>query len=92
MTTEGVSGAAIHIGQCLRLGRKRHFPRDSQDDFARRIGVSRLTYQKMEQGNTGVALASYLRAAEILGRLDAVANAFEPPEPSIFERRRIRSE
>lgn len=81
--------AAAELGRHLRLGRKRHFPHDSQDDFARRIGVSRPTYQKMEQGDCGVALGSYLRAAQLLDQLEAVIAAFEPAEPSIFQRRGV---
>lgn len=82
-----VEQAGTALGRHLRRARKRRFPEDSQDDFARRIGVSRPTYQKMEQGDRGVALGSYLRAAQLLGQLDAVIAAFEPAEPSIFERR-----
>lgn len=76
------------LGQHLLAGRRRQFPQDSQSDFARRIGVSRYTYQKMEKGDPGVAMGSYLRAAELLGILDAVIAGFKPPEPSLFERRR----
>ncbi len=78
--------ATTTIGAHLREGRKRRFPGDTQDDFARRVGVSRYTYQKMERGEPGVAMGSYLRAAELLGVLDAVAAAFQPPAPSLFER------
>lgn len=77
---------AATLGSHLRAGRRRHFPRDSQEDFARRIGVSRATYAKMEKGDPGVALGSYLEAARLIGRLRAVADAFEPRPESIFER------
>ncbi len=82
----GLARAVAAIGEHLREGRKRRFPGDTQDDFARRIGVSRYTYQKMERGEPGVAMGSYLRAAELLGVLEAVAAAFQPPAPSLFER------
>lgn len=78
--------AAEILGRHLRAGRRRHFPRDSQQDFARRIGVSRATYQKMEKGDRNVALGSYLEAARLLGRLRRVAESFEPRPESIFER------
>lgn len=78
--------AAEILGRHLRTGRRRLFPRDSQQDFARRIGVSRATYQKMEKGDRNVALGSYLEAARLVGRLRRVAEAFEPRAESIFER------
>lgn len=78
--------AAQAIGTKLREARRQRFPGDAQGDFARRLGISRATYQKMEAGQLGVALGSYLRAAQLLGILDQVAAGFEPPKPSLFER------
>lgn len=80
--------ALAKLGKHLRANRRQRFSQDTQDDFARRIGVSRYTYQKMEKGDPGVAMGSYLRAADLLGILDAVVAGFEPPEPSLFERKR----
>lgn len=73
------------IGQHLRTGRQRRFPRDTQEDFARRIGVSRPTYQRMEAGNTKVALGNYLRAADLLGIGRQFADGMTPPRRSFFE-------
>ncbi|MFP4063848.1 MAG: helix-turn-helix transcriptional regulator [Halochromatium sp.] len=73
------------IGAHLRAGRKRRFPGDSQDDFARRIGVSRHTYQKMEAGDPAVALRSYLLAAERLGIGRQFADGMAPPRPAFFD-------
>ncbi len=78
---------AARLGEHLRAGRRRRFPADTQGDFARRVGVSRYTYQKMEQGDPRVSLGSYLRAADLLGILEQVVAGFEPPRPSLFERR-----
>lgn len=73
------------IGEHLRTGRKRRFPRDSQEDFARRIGVSRPTYQKMEAGDPSVALRSYLLAADMLGIGRQFADGMTPPRRSFFD-------
>jgi len=75
---------AKRMGAHLREGRRRRFPRDTQDDFARRIGVSRYTYQKMEQGDVGVSLRSYLAAAIQLGIGQAFADGLTPPPRPFF--------
>lgn len=82
--------AAASIGARLRNGRRTRFPEDTQADFARRVGVSRYTWQKVEQGDSSVSMATYLRAAMLLGIEDQVARAFEPPPPSLFEARNER--
>lgn len=79
---------STRIGQHLRAARKQRFSGDSQDDFARRIGVSHYTFRKMEKGDPSVAMGSYLRAAFILGLAKHWVEAFQPPEPSLFERSR----
>lgn len=76
---------AQRMGAHLRAGRRLRFPRDTQDDFARRIGVSRYTYQKMEQGHPGVALGSYLAAAVRLGIGRQFADGLAPPSRSFFD-------
>lgn len=81
---------ATRIGEHLRRGRRARFPDDSQADFARRVGVSRYTWQKAEKGDPSVAMGTYLHAARLLGIGDQVAAAFEPPPPSLFESRRKR--
>lgn len=77
--------ASARLGEQLRAGRKRRYPDDTQADFARRLGVSRYTYQKMEQGDTSVSMGSYLRAAQLLGSLDRFVAGLEPARQSIFE-------
>jgi len=81
---------SARIGECLRRGRRVRFPEDTQDDFARRVGVSRYTWQKAEHGDPSVAMGTYLRAARLLGIGDQVAQAFEPPPRSLFEERGSR--
>lgn len=76
---------AKRMGAHLRAGRRQRFPRDTQGDFARRIGVSRYTYQKMEQGNPGVALGSYLAAAIRLGIGRQFADGLAPPPARFFD-------
>lgn len=76
---------AQRMGEHLREGRRRRFPRDTQDDFARRIGVSRYTYQKMESGDPGVALRSYLAAALQLGIGRQFVDGLAPPSRPFFD-------
>jgi len=74
----------LSLGQNLRKARKQSFPRDTLADFALRIGVSRATLQKMEQGDLSVALGKYYSAAEVLGLSDAF-NELMKPEESLFD-------
>lgn len=75
--------SARRIGEALRTARRERG--DTQDDFARRIGVSRYTLIKIERGNQGVSLDTYLRAAVALGIADTVVRGFSPPPRSIFD-------
>jgi len=72
------------MGKNLRKARKLAFPRDTLADFALRIGVSRATLQKMEQGNLSVAIGKYYYAASILGLTDAFHELLKPEE-SLFD-------
>ena len=83
---DAVQHALARIGEQLRAGRRARYPKDTQGDFARRVGVSRYTWQKVENGDAGVAVGTYLTAAELLGMLDEVVAAFAPPRPPLFER------
>jgi transcriptional regulator with XRE-family HTH domain len=53
-------------------------------DFALRVGVSRATLQKMEQGDLSVAIGKYYSAAQVLGLTDAF-NDLLKPEESLFD-------
>lgn len=83
-----IEALSARLGQHLRAARKQRFPGDTQDDFARRLGVSHYTFRKMEKGDPSVALGSYLRAAILLGLAPRLVDAFQPPEPSLFDRPR----
>lgn len=72
------------IGKQLKACRKQVFSNDTQADFAKRIGVSRYTYQKMEQGDPSVAMGHYWQAAKTLGLQQNIEQLFEPPPPSLF--------
>lgn len=55
------------LGRNLKDSRKRRFPGDNLARFAIRIGVSRATLQKMEQGDLSVSMEKYYRAGRLLG-------------------------
>ena len=58
------------LGKRFRAARKRLFPNDTLSMFALRLGVSRATLQKREQGDMSVAIGTYYKAASLTG-LDA---------------------
>lgn len=55
------------LGRNLKDSRKRRFPGDNLARFAIRIGVSRATLQKMEQGELSVSMEKYYQAGRLLG-------------------------
>ena len=72
------------LGSNLRAARKRIFPSDTMQDFALRLGVSRATLQKMEQGDLSVSLEKYVQAARLLGCEEQFEKLFYIP-PSLFD-------
>jgi len=64
------------LGENLRAARKRAFPSDDLWAFSRRIGVSRATLQKMEQGDLSVSLGRYYLAASLLGMQEQFEGLF----------------
>ena len=72
------------LGDKLRRARKQRFTRDDLAAFALRIGVSRSTLQKMEQGDLSVSTGRYYRAAEILG-LEETFDGLLSFEESLFD-------
>lgn len=66
------------LGQQLRMARKRRG--DRQSDAAARCRVSRETYRKMERGEPGVSIGSWVRAVGMYGDLDALRSLF-PASP-----------
>jgi transcriptional regulator with XRE-family HTH domain len=68
------------IGQ--RVAKARIAYGDSQEDLASRLGVSRYTVAKMENGHPGTKLGMLLKAANILGCLETFENCMKlPPDP-----------
>ena len=72
------------LGSNLRRARKRRYPSDDLASFALRVGVSRSTLQKMEQGDLSVSIGRYWRAAEILDLTETFAALFVTEE-SLFD-------
>ncbi len=65
---------ALRLAQNLRQG-----------DFARRLGVTRQTYSKLEAGDPAISVGYWIRALNILGRLDEFEHVIAP-SASLFER------
>ena len=80
----GMTDRLPSLGTNLRSARKRRYPRDDLASFALRVGVSRSTLQKMEQGDLSVSIGRYWRAAEILG-LAGTFDALFVAEESLFD-------
>lgn len=57
--------AIAHLGNLIRLGRKQH--RWTIADLAERVGVTKATVTKVEQGNPSVAIGTYIEAAVLVG-------------------------
>ncbi|MBY3575448.1 helix-turn-helix domain-containing protein [Rhizobium laguerreae] len=87
-TTKG--GAVVHlqvervlqkIGADISLARRAR--RMAADDFAGRIGVSRTTLHRLEIGDPGISLNTFVMALHALGRLDALAQIADPSHDAI---------
>lgn len=55
------------LGERLKIARKRLFPNDTLSMFALRLGLSRATLQKLEQGDMSVAIGTYYKVATLTG-------------------------
>jgi transcriptional regulator with XRE-family HTH domain len=64
------------IGAAIRTARIRR--RKTAADFARRLGVSLPTLRKLEAGEPGVSLGTFLAALWLLDLLKEVGAALEP--------------
>lgn len=71
------------LGQRLKQARLER--EDSQKDFAFRVGVSIPTLQKMESGSPQVAIGTWVKALDILGRVQELDHLIAP-EKSLAER------
>lgn len=82
-TTKG--GNVIHrqvehvmakIGADISLARR--VRRMATDDFANRIGISRATLHRLEAGDPGISMNTFIMALHALGRLEALAAVVDP--------------
>lgn len=64
------------LGKHLRSARKKIFPKDDMRAFSIRVGVSRATLQKMENGDLSVGLKHYYQAARVMRIEDCFDNLF----------------
>lgn len=66
-----VARAIEKLGRDIALARRlRQIP---AEEFARRMGVSRVTLHNLEKGSPGVSLNTLCMALHVLGRLDMLA-------------------
>ncbi|MCZ7862630.1 helix-turn-helix transcriptional regulator [Agrobacterium salinitolerans] len=56
------------------ISHARRVRRIAAEDFARRIGISRATLHRLENGDPGISLNTLAMALHAIGRLDALAN------------------
>jgi transcriptional regulator with XRE-family HTH domain len=81
--TEEEQRAMERLALRFRALRVMHEP---QAEFAARVGVSRPTLSRMEQGDPTQAIGYWLRALRLLDRFDEFERLFGPPSsPSLFE-------
>lgn len=67
-----IERAMMKIGADISIARR--VRRIAADDFARRIGISRATLHRLENGDPGIAFNTLAMALHAIGRLDALAN------------------
>lgn len=79
-----IRAACRKIGENLRSVRLNEF-NETQQTMAERIGISRKTYIRMEQGDPAVKIGYWLEAARILRTLDQW-NPLFAVEKSLFDR------
>ena len=66
------------LGENLAVARiRRH---ETQSEWARRMGVSRPTLIRMEQGDAGVGVGIYATALWLMGRAEALPDLAAPAE------------
>tara|TARA_B100001105_G_scaffold73718_1_gene58086 strand:- start:785 stop:1105 length:321 start_codon:yes stop_codon:yes gene_type:complete len=72
-----VAEALVQIGSNIQRGRKEAF-RESREAFARRIGCSPPTLDRIERGEGGVAAAHLISALQAMHVLADVVSASSP--------------
>ncbi|MBO0852340.1 MAG: helix-turn-helix transcriptional regulator [Nocardia sp.] len=53
------------------------------EQVAQRAGVARSTYRRLEQGEMGVSMETYLNVLRVLGQLDQAVKAIDPYETDL---------
>jgi transcriptional regulator with XRE-family HTH domain len=71
-----VSDALVELGTAVRVGRIRR--RLSAQDFASRLGVTLPTLRKLERGDPGVAVATFVTAIWLIGLLERMRDLATP--------------
>jgi transcriptional regulator with XRE-family HTH domain len=71
-----VRSALLELGQAIRVARIRR--RQSAQDFASRLGVTLPTLRKLERGDPGVAVATFVSALWLVGLLDRLRDLAKP--------------
>lgn len=79
-----MSNLLSKVGANLVAARKQRFPHDTQQAFAKRIGVGRATLQRMEAGDLSVTLGKYYAAAQVLGLEEPFSELLKPAR-SLFD-------
>lgn len=69
----------------LALKQARLAAKQSHEELAARIGVSRYTVAAMEKGGPGVSMAAWIKASSLLGRLDSWENVLAEEENPFAE-------
>jgi transcriptional regulator with XRE-family HTH domain len=60
------------------ISRARRARKIAAEDFAQRIGVSRMTLHRLESGDPGISFNTLAMALHALGRLDALSSIADP--------------
>ena len=71
-----VAASLARLGENLALARVRR--KESQREWARRIGISAPTLIRMERGDPGVSMGIYATALWMMGRANALAELADP--------------
>lgn len=76
-----VARSLVKLGRDISLARRRR--RIAAEDFAQRIGVSRATLHRLEQGDPGISLNTLSMAMFVLGQLGAIADLADPTKDDV---------
>ena len=71
-----IASALLELGKAIRVARIRR--RQSVADFASRLGVTLPTLRKLERGDPGVAVATFVSALWLIGLLDRLRDLAKP--------------